>query len=217
MSSIAQNVTSTELIETVTIELSKKAPTQAKNRTSYLTETFEALPLVEGFPLTTEQLWEYFNKACKNKDIKIRKLSEKKDKKSAEEGPKRLSGYNIFTKEFTGEIPEGVGVMTHKAATWKALSEEEKDKFNERATQENKSNGYEPKAKKLTHDQLLEAYWDKLEKWVTEDPETRGEKPERPEKKKRGAAKPPKASDNTSDNTSDNASDNASDTSELSD
>ena len=93
--------------------------------------------------------------------------------------------------------------MTHKAATWKALSEEDKANLNQRATQENKSNGYDPKAKKLTHDQLLEAYLDKLEKWVTDDPETRGEKPERPEKKNRGAAKPPKASDNTSDNSSD--------------
>lgn len=185
MSAIAQNIT-TELIETVTIEKVKKAQAPAKNRTSYLTEAFEAMPHVEGFPLTTEQLWEYFNKACKSKDIKIRKLSEKKEKKSAEEGPKRLSGYNIFTKEFQEEIPEGVGAMTHKAATWKALSKEDKDKFNERATEQNKSNGYEPKAKKLTHDQLIEAWYDKMEEWAKEPLETRGEKPERPEKKKRG-------------------------------
>ena len=185
MSAIAQNNT-TELIETVKVELVKKSSAPAKNRASYIKEAFEALPLVEGFPLTTDQLWEYFNKATKSKDIKIRKLSEKNsEKKTAESGPKRISGYNIFTKEFTGEIPEGVGVMTHKAAAWKALPQEEKDKFNERATETNKSNGYEPKAKKLTHDQLLEEYWDKLEKWVIENPETRGEKPERPEKKKR--------------------------------
>ena len=184
MSTIAQNNT-TELIETVTIELDKKAQIPAKNRASYLTEAFEALPLVEGFPLTTEQLWEYFNKACKSKDIKIRKLTEKKEKKSAEEGPKRLSGYNIFTKEFKGDIPEGVGAMTHKAASWKVLSQEEKDKFNERATETNKSNGYEPKAKKVTHDQLMEAYWTKFEEWVQSPAETRGSKPERPEKKKR--------------------------------
>ena len=194
MSAIAQNNT-TELIETVNIELAKKTSAPAKNRASYIKEAFEALPLVEGFPLTTEQLWEYFNKAAKSKDIKIRKLSEKNsEKKTAESGPKRLSGYNIFTKEFTGDIPEGVQGMTHKAAVWKALSEEEKAKFNERATETNKSNGYEPKAKKLTHDQLLEAYWDKLEKWVTEDPKTRGEKPERPEKKKRA-----KKADSSSD------------------
>tara|TARA_B100000927_G_scaffold238274_1_gene199187 strand:- start:1713 stop:2315 length:603 start_codon:yes stop_codon:yes gene_type:complete len=188
MSAIAQNNT-TELLETVKVELVKKPSAPAKNRASYIKEAFEALPLVEGFPLTTEQLWEYFDKAAKSKDIKIRKLSEKNsEKKTAESGPKRLSGYNIFTKEFTGEIPEGVGVMTHKAAAWKALPQEEKDKFNQRATETNKSNGYEPKAKKFTHDQLLEAYWDKLEKWVTEDPETRGDKPERPEKKKRAKA-----------------------------
>ena len=187
MSAIAKNNT-TELIETVNIELVKKTSAPAKNRASYIKEAFEALPLVEGFPLTTEQLWEYFNKAAKSKDIKIRKLSEKNSEKTAEKGPKRISGYNIFTKEFTGDIPEGVQGMTHKAAVWKALSEEEKAKFNERATETNKSNGYEPKAKKLTYDQLIEAYWDKLEKWAQEDPETRGEKPERPEKKKRGNA-----------------------------
>ncbi len=184
MSAIAQN-NATELIETVNIELVKKTSAPAKNRASYIKEAFEAIALVEGFPLTTDQLWEYFDKAAKSKDIKIRKLSEKNPEKTAEKGPKRLSGYNLFTKEFKEKGPEGVGVMTHKAATWKTLSQEEKDKFNERATQENKSNGFEPKAKKITHDQLMEAYWPKLEKWVTEDPETRGEKPERPEKKKR--------------------------------
>lgn len=184
MSAIAQN-NATELIETVNIELVKKTSAPAKNRASYIKEAFEAIALVEGFPLTTDQLWEYFDKAAKSKDIKIRKLSEKKPEKTAEKGPKRLSGYNLFTKEFTGEIPEGVGVMTHKASAWKALSQEEKNEFNERATQENKSNGIEPKAKKLTHDQLMQAYWDKFEEWAQENPETRGEKPERPEKKKR--------------------------------
>ena len=194
MSAIAQNNT-TELLETVKVELVKKPSAPAKNRASYIKEAFEALPLVEGFPLTTEQLWEYFDKAAKSKDIKIRKLSEKKDeKKTAESGPKRLSGYNIFTKEFTGETPEGVGVMTHKAAAWKALPQEEKDKFNKRATEKNNSNGYAPKSKKISHEQLLEAYWTKLENWCLEDPETRGEKPERPEKKKRA-----KKADNSSD------------------
>jgi len=163
---------------------SKQTP--AKNRTSHITEAFEALPLVEGFPLTTEQLWEYFNKACKNKDIKIRKLSVKGEgKKSAEDGPKRISGYNLFTKEFSGEIPEGAVAMTHKAASWQALSNEKKKEFNDRATAENLANGIEPKAKKVTYEQLTENYWDELEKWASEDPSTRGPKPERPEKKTR--------------------------------
>ena len=66
MSAIMQNTTT----DTLKIEKnSKQAP--AKNRTSHITEAFEALPQVEGFPLTTEQLWEYFNKAAKDKDIKI--------------------------------------------------------------------------------------------------------------------------------------------------
>ena len=81
MSAIMQNTTT----DTLKIEKnSKQAP--AKNRTSHITEAFEALPQVEGFPLTTEQLWEYFNKAAKDKDIKIRKLTVKGEKKSAEDG-----------------------------------------------------------------------------------------------------------------------------------
>ena len=177
MSSIAQN-NATELIETVNIEKKTSAP--AKNRASYIKESFEAIALVEGFPLTTDQLWEYFNKAIKSKNIKIRKLSEKP------EGPKRINGFNLFTKVFTEKGPEGVGVMTHRASAWRALSKEEQAKYNERADETNKSNGFEPtKPKKITHNQLMEAYWIKFEKWVTEDPETRGEKPEKPEKKKR--------------------------------
>ena len=174
---------------------SKQAP--AKNRTSHITEAFEALPLVEGFPLTTEQLWEYFNKACKDKDIKIRKLSVKGEKKSAEEGPKRITGYNLFTKEFSGEIPDGTVAMTHKAAAWKALSDEKKKEFNERATAENLANGIPPKAKKLTYEQLTESYWDELEKWASEDPNTRGPKPERPEKKTRKKKKEDTSSDSS--------------------
>ena len=106
-------------------------------------------------------MWEYFSKAAKDKDIKIRKHRE--GEKSAEDGPKRLSGYNLFTKEYSGEIPEGVGVMTHKAAAWKALPKEEQARFAERANEENKANGIEPKAKKISH-KLLELYWDDLEK-----------------------------------------------------
>ena len=181
MSAIAQN-NATELIETVNIQLVKKTSAPAKNRASYIKEAFEAIALVEGFPLELHQLWEYFEKATKSKDIKIRKLSEK----TAEKGPKKINGYNLFTKVFTEKGPEGVGVMTHKAAAWRALSKEEQAKYNERADETNKSNGFEPtKPKKITHEQLMEAYWTKFEKWVTEDPETRGEKPERPEKKKR--------------------------------
>ena len=192
MSAIMQNTTT----DTLKIEKnSKQAP--AKNRTSHITEAFEALPQVEGFPLTTEQLWEYFNKAAKDKDIKIRKLTVKGEKKSAEDGPKRLSGYNLFTKEYSGEIPEGVGVMTHKAAAWKALPKEEQAKFAERANEENKANGIEPKAKKISHEKLLELYWDELEKWASEDPDTRGPKPERPEKKTRKKKKTDSSSDSS--------------------
>jgi hypothetical protein len=203
MSATTQN-NATELIETDNIELVKKTSAPAKNRASYITEAFEAIAKVEDFPLTIDELWEYFEKATKHKNIKIRKLSEKKPEKTAEKGPKRLSGYNLFTKEFKEKGPEGVGVMTHKAAAWKALSKEEQAVWNEQATETNKSNGYEPKAKKLAHNQLMEAhnqlmeaYYPKFEKWAQDDPKTRGEKPERPERpqKKKRAKKADTSSD----------------------
>ena len=170
MSATTQN-NATELIETVNIELVKKPSAPAKNRASYIKEAFEAIAKVEGFPLTTEQLWEYFDKAAKNKEIKLRKLTTAPEKmETAEKGPKRINGYNLFIKLFKEKGPEGVKPWSHKVAVWNALSKEEQAVWDERAIETNKSNGYEPKAKKkLTHPQLLEAYWDKLEKWATED------------------------------------------------
>jgi len=154
----------------------------AKNRTAQITELFNALPLVEGFPLSTEQMWVYFNKACQNKDIKLRKLTTKSVAKSAEEGPKRLSGYNIFTRDFKGEIPEGVKMMTHKAAQWKALTEEEQKTFNDKARTENEANGLQAKSKKPTLEER-QAEWEiQWKQWMNQDEATRGPEPERPKK-----------------------------------
>lgn len=184
MSATTQNK-AIELIETDKVELVKKTSAPAKNRASYITEAFDAIALVEGFPLTTDELWEYFDKATKSKVIKIRKLSEKNPEKTAENGPKKISGHNLFIKEFKEKGPKGVTVMAHRNSIWNTLSEEEHDEWSERANERNKSNGYEPTVKKVTHEQLIGAYFDTFEKWVTEDPETRGSKPERPEKKKK--------------------------------
>jgi len=185
MSTTTQNNT-TELIEVGNVELAKKTSAPAKNRASYITEAFEAIVMVEGFPLTTEDLWDYFEKAAKNKDIKLRKLSEKNSKKTAEKEPKRLSGHNLFIKEFKGDIPKGVSHMTEKNVIWKALSDEDKTKFRERANEINKSNGYEPKATKIKSPSSdeLESYMDAIDIWYEASPETRGEKPERPKKAK---------------------------------
>ena len=180
MSTTTQNNT-TELIEVGNVELAKKTSAPAKNRASYITEAFEAIVKVEGFPLTTEQLWDYFEKAAMNKDIKLRKLSEKNSKKTAEKEPKRLSGHNLFIKEFKGDIPKGASHMTEKNVIWKALSDEDKTKFRERANEINKSNGYEPKATKIKSPSLKN-YINILERWYEANPETRGEKPERPKK-----------------------------------
>ena len=69
--------------------------------------------------------------------------------------------------------------MTEKNVIWKALSDEDKTKFRERANEINKSNGYEPKATKIKS-HSLESYMDALDIWAEASPETRGEKPERP-------------------------------------
>ena len=50
-----------------------------KDYPTHIEELFDALPLVEGFKYSTEQLWEFFEAAVKDKDIKLRKLTRKKD------------------------------------------------------------------------------------------------------------------------------------------
>ena len=76
--------------------------------------------------------------------------------------------------------------MTEKNVIWKALSDEDKTKFRERANEINKSNGYEPKATKIKSPSSdeLESYMDAIDIWYEASPETRGEKPERPKKAK---------------------------------
>ena len=154
-----------------------------KNRTNHITELFEALPKVEGFNYSTEELWEFFNKACKDKNINIRKLSEKKgNKKDADKPPKKLTGYNMFTSQ-KGKT------MEEKSAGWNALSEAEKKEWKDRADEKNKENGFEPKQKPLTYKEQQEQWtqrheqWvQRFKKWAVEDPNTRGEEPEEPTK-----------------------------------
>jgi hypothetical protein len=159
---------------------------QAKNRTTQITEVFDALPQLEGFPLTTEQLWEYFNKATKDKNISLRKLSEKKEDKlehSADKGPKRKNGYNLYVAEFAGILPEGISKkdrLKHIGAEWKKLSPEEQAPWQHKAQLENDSNGLQQKPKKLTYNEKLELWEEDFKEWANADPETRGPKPTRP-------------------------------------
>ena len=147
-----------------------------KNRTNHITELFEALPKVEGFNYSTEELWEFFNKACKDKNINIRKLSEKKgNKKDADKPPKKLTGYNMFTSQ-KGKT------MEEKSAGWNALSEAEKKEWKDRADEKNKENGFEPKQKPLTYKEQHEQWSERLTKWAFEDPNTRGPAPVEPTK-----------------------------------
>ena len=128
-----------------------------KNRTDHITELIKALPLVKGFPFSEDEMWVYFNLAVKDKDISIRKLSAKKEKS---DNPKRITGYNLFTKTYNSDAPDGSKTtMSQKAAIWKELSEEEKNKFNTDATKENTSNGIQSVKK-------TESLTSRQEKWA---------------------------------------------------
>ena len=167
-------------VKTLTVKTTEK--TAAKTRGQHIDDLFNALPQVEGFPLTSEQLWDYFNKACKNPDISCRKISTKKDKSADDSGPKRISGYNLFTKEYSGEVPEGTKRITHTSSVWKALTAEERTAFNERATKENEVNGIQAKKPALTYEQRL-AEWEPMWKqWHSEPESTRGPEPPMPKK-----------------------------------
>ena len=75
-----------------------------KTRATHIEELFDALPLVEGFKYSTEQLWEFFEAAVKDKDIKLRKLTRKKDGSNAPKAPRSVSAYNCFMKHFNKEM-----------------------------------------------------------------------------------------------------------------
>ena len=130
--------------------------TSGKTREAYIEELFTALPLVEGFPLTNTELWSFFEKAVKDPKIPCRKFSVKKDQKEKTE-PKRISGYNLFIKEWSGEVPKDVKKITHTSGLWKKLSKEEQTAFNDRASKENEANGIMKKEKKMTKDEQYQS------------------------------------------------------------
>jgi hypothetical protein len=146
-----------------------------KNRTDHITELIKALPLVEGFPLKEEELWQFFNKAVKNPDISIRKLSTKKEKSF---GPKRISGYNLFTKTYKLDDLDGKkATMKDKSIVWKELSDEERSKYDTQAIEQNTLNGFLPIIKKETLTSLQEKWKIEFEIWVHADESTRGPEP----------------------------------------
>ncbi|MBV20238.1 MAG: hypothetical protein CL870_03965 [Cytophagia bacterium] len=170
---------SCKISKDITEEESTK--THGKTRTDYISDIFSTLPLVEGFPLTSDQLWEYFNKACDNPHINCRKLSSKKDK-VADNGPKRISGYNLFTREFTGEVPQGIKRITHTSKVWKSLSKEKQDSFNSRALEVNQTNGIEPKKQVITYEQRINEWEIIWKQWFAEPESSRGPEPIMPKK-----------------------------------
>jgi hypothetical protein len=171
---LAQVITSDSPLK----ENNSKSKQPAKNRTAQITEVFEALPQIEGFPLTTEQLWSYFKLATKDKNIGLRKLSEKKELKADNSTTvKRRSGYNLYLSSFKKEIPEGIDRMTHIGAEWQKLSPEEKEPYEKEATDMNASNGIHKKPKKLTYQERCAIWEREWKEWVHADHDTRGPEP----------------------------------------
>ena len=178
MSASIANITTTDVsIDSPLKENNSKSKQPAKNRTAQITEVFEALPLVEGFPLTTDELWDYFKLATKDKNINLRKLSEKKENKADNSTVKRKSGYNLYMSSFKEDIPQGVGRMTHIGAEWKKLSDEERKAYDKTANDINASNGIQPKAKKITYQERCAIWENEFKKWALADPDTRGPEP----------------------------------------
>ena len=184
MSASIANITTTAVEQDSPLkENNSKSKQPAKNRTAQITEVFEALPQLEGFPLTTEQLWDFFKLATKDKNINLRKLSEKKDHTADNSTTvKRKTGYNLYLASFK-DLPEGLDKnqrMAHIGAEWKKLSSEEKEAYNKTATDMNASNGIQPKSKKLTYQERCAIWETEFKEWALSDPNTRGPEPTMP-------------------------------------
>lgn len=151
------------------------------SRTGHINELIKALPMVEGFPLTEKELWDFFKLAVKNKDIPIRNISTKKEQSDT---PKRISGYNLFTKTYNSGDSDGQkATMKEKGAVWKELTDDEKNKFRMEACEVNKFNGIEVISKTTSLKQQTSEWVDEFKVWCETDKNIRGPEPLMPHRK----------------------------------
>ena len=205
--SSASNANQSVALSSPNKEVQKTVPkTVSKTREEYIREVFEVLPKVEGFPLSSEELMTYFTRAVTMKDGNGKKLHSIRafsSKKIGDDGPKkppRVSGYNIFIREFKDAIPEGVEAMAHKGTVWGTLSDEAKKPYTEKANQENLANGIQPveKKKQPTLEERTLQWEIEWKQWCCADPESRGDEPQRPKAKERTKSKPKPKPESTS-------------------
>ncbi|OUU29324.1 MAG: hypothetical protein CBB97_02565 [Candidatus Endolissoclinum sp. TMED37] len=198
----------------------------AKNRTTIITELFQAFAKNDDFDYTEDQLWELF-KDCVDKKL-IKKLSKTREAKEdgVNSAPKSRgkSGYQHFLSEFSDPIPEGMKKREFKGAVWAKLTQEEKEEWNQKAAEVNEAAGIHKKPAPIkTSQEDIDKYEQLLMEWSSKDPETRGPMPSRPSSQKSSpasseksspASSPPKSpKENSTENS--NADDDSSDDEDL--
>ena len=194
----------------------------AKNRRTIITELFQAFAKNDDFDYTEDKLWELFDECVEKKFIK--KLSKEREGKQdgVDSGPKSRgkSGYQHFLSEFSDPIPEGMKKREFKGAVWAKLTKEEKEEWNQKATEVNEAAGIHKKPAPIkTSQEDNDKYEQLLMEWSSKDPETRGPMPTRPTSpasshKSSPASSPPTSpKENSTENS--NADDDSSDDEDL--
>lgn len=169
----------------------------AKNRTTIITELFQAFAKNDDFDYSEDQLWELF-KDCVDKKL-IKKLSKAREGKEdgVNSGPKSRgkSGYQHFLSEFSDPIPEGMKKREFKGAAWGKLTQEEKEEWNQKAAEVNEAAGIHKKPAPIkTSEEDNDKYEQLLLEWSNKDPDTRGPMPSRPSSQKSSPASSEKSS-----------------------
>ena len=159
----------------------------AKNRTTIITELFEALGESDHCNHTKEELWDFFDTCVAKKEIK--KLSKSRESPTEGSTNKRgKTGYQHYLTMFTDDIPDGESKRTFKSARWHSLTDEERAEWNAQADEFNLANGVQknltsPKIYKVSEHVKLVTLWEaEFAIWGAADPDTRGPAPLEPVK-----------------------------------
>ena len=148
--------------------------TKTKNREDHITDLFKALPEVEGFEYTTEELFKFFDRAVRDKKITLRAFSKSKKNKddddAVEKQPTRLSGYNLFTKEFKHNQDIDVTPMVQWTEAWKIEKNipGKKEEWDKKAEALNTANGIQKKSKPAESYKSLIKNYTKRERLYTD-------------------------------------------------
>tara|TARA_Y100000768_G_scaffold313437_1_gene248184 strand:+ start:912 stop:1829 length:918 start_codon:yes stop_codon:yes gene_type:complete len=165
----------------------------AKNRSTIITELFEAFAKNDDFEYSEDQLWEVFN-SCVEKKL-IKKLSKPREAKEDGAKSRGKSGYQHFLSEFSDPIPDGMKKREFKGAVWAKFSQEEKAEWKRKADEVNEAAGIHKKPAPIkTSQEDNDKYEELLIEWSNKDPDTRGPMPSRPTSPKSPPTSSPKVS-----------------------